>query len=129
MFQKPEFDGNESDENENDVDESDHDEVEIDDDNESDEEKQRGKKRKKTNAKQSKKKKSNTGKEWPVEAIVGIRILPLEGTFYYIKWRGFDSSENTWESANNLIEDGLNGMILEFLLDQEEDFPKNQTSA
>jgi hypothetical protein len=41
-----------------------------------------------------------------VEKIVNKRTHGRM-TLYLIKWRGFDSNQNTWEPENKLIEDGL----------------------
>ena len=47
---------------------------------------------------------------YEVEMIVDKRIRRGE-VQYMVKWRGFDDSENTWETANDIIDQGFAGQI------------------
>jgi hypothetical protein len=41
-------------------------------------------------------------KEFEVEAILTHRLYKNHETRYLIKWKGYDTSENTWEPESNL---------------------------
>ena len=47
---------------------------------------------------------------YEVEMIVDKRIRRGE-VQYMVKWKGFDDSENTWETANDIIDQGFAGQI------------------
>ena len=40
--------------------------------------------------------------EYEVEAILSYRLHKNHETTYLIKWKGYDSSENSWEPESNL---------------------------
>ena len=40
--------------------------------------------------------------EYKVEAILTHRTYKNRQTRYLVKWKGYDSSENTWEPESNL---------------------------
>lgn len=51
--------------------------------------------------------------EFEVEKIVGKKTT--RGIIYYkIKWLGYDDSENTWETKEELVKDGLTSMIKKY---------------
>ena len=40
--------------------------------------------------------------EYEVERVLDMQMVDNQ-PFYLIKWKGYDTSENTWEPINNLI--------------------------
>jgi hypothetical protein len=40
-------------------------------------------------------------KEYKVEQVLDMQIVNNQ-SFYLIKWKGYDTSKNTWEPINNL---------------------------
>ena len=46
--------------------------------------------------------------EYVVEDILGEKYdRSRQATVYEIKWKGFPSDENTWETRDDMIADGL----------------------
>jgi hypothetical protein len=41
-------------------------------------------------------------KEYEVERVLDMQMVNNQ-PFYLIKWKGYDTSKNTWEPINNLI--------------------------
>ena len=72
----------------------------------------------KKNLKSKNKRRKNTAvvKEDPVYAVEKIVNKRTHGrqTLYLIKWKDFDTSQNTWEPENQLIKDGLKPIIDHF---------------
>lgn len=51
--------------------------------------------------------------KYVVEKLVDKKTIK-KVVYYLVKWKGYKSSENTWEPKKNLIEDGLESMIEKF---------------
>jgi hypothetical protein len=52
--------------------------------------------------------------KYEVEDIIKMRMWQDQRR-YLLKWKGYPESENTWESEQNLVDDGCETLILEFL--------------
>jgi hypothetical protein len=57
--------------------------------------------------------KTETESKYVVEKIVDKKTVNKK-VQYFIKWKGYKATENTWEPKETLIEDGLQSMIDEF---------------
>lgn len=50
---------------------------------------------------------------YKVHSITGFR-LKGEGRQYLVRWKGYDSDDDTWEPAHTLMEDGCGDLIAQF---------------
>ena len=45
---------------------------------------------------------ANDSQVWEVEAIKYDKQVKGKGTYYFVKWKGYDDEENTWEPTSHL---------------------------
>ena len=70
---------------------------------------------------------SSNSESYAVENILRKRRRRSDGQFeYQIKWLGYSSSENTWESEEDLIHDGLQDEIDAYNAKEEEEEKKKK---
>ncbi len=51
---------------------------------------------------------------YKVDRITGIRLSSDKKRFYLVRWAGFDSDDDTWESMDTLVDDGCGDLIAAF---------------
>ena len=57
---------------------------------------------------------SEPSRYYKVDRITGIRITSQKQRLYLVRWAGFDSDEDTWESMDTLVDDGCGDLIASF---------------
>ena len=49
--------------------------------------------------------------QYEIETIMGVRTTPKGIVEYYVKWKGYNHQNNTWEPEQQLVEDGIQDLI------------------
>jgi hypothetical protein len=52
--------------------------------------------------------------KFQVERIIGLRIKSDHSRMYLVHWKGYESDDDSWEPAHQLIEDKCGDMIARF---------------
>ena len=55
-----------------------------------------------------------TKKFYKVKRIVGFRITGDKSRMYLVRWKGYDSDDDTWEPVHRLLEDQCGDLIARF---------------